>query len=78
MGMGLAIVKWPLHIQDAAALPLMARQVHEQLLDSYGAERYPIAKTMMRGSDRGFALDTTSNRLAKWIRPTSRPAWSDH
>ena len=23
MGVGLAIVKWPLHIQDAASLPLM-------------------------------------------------------
>jgi 2-polyprenyl-6-methoxyphenol hydroxylase-like FAD-dependent oxidoreductase len=34
------------------------RQAHEQLLDSYEAERYPVAKTVLRGSDRGFALET--------------------
>jgi FAD binding domain len=44
------------------------RQAHEQLLDSYEAERYPIAKTVLRGSDRGFALETTSNPLVRWIR----------
>jgi 2-polyprenyl-6-methoxyphenol hydroxylase-like FAD-dependent oxidoreductase len=44
------------------------RQAHEQLLDSYEAERYPVAKTVLRGSDRGFALETTSNPLARWIR----------
>jgi 2-polyprenyl-6-methoxyphenol hydroxylase-like FAD-dependent oxidoreductase len=43
-------------------------QAHEQLLDSYEAERYPVAKTVLRGSDRGFALETTSNPLARWIR----------
>jgi 2-polyprenyl-6-methoxyphenol hydroxylase-like FAD-dependent oxidoreductase len=45
-------------------------QAHEQLLDSYEAERYPVAKTVLRGSDRGFALETTSNPLAGWIRAT--------
>jgi 2-polyprenyl-6-methoxyphenol hydroxylase-like FAD-dependent oxidoreductase len=44
------------------------RQAGEQLLDSYEAERYPVAKTVLRGSDHGFALETTSNPLARWIR----------
>jgi 2-polyprenyl-6-methoxyphenol hydroxylase-like FAD-dependent oxidoreductase len=44
------------------------RQAHEQLLDSYEAERYPVAKTVLRGSERGFALEITSNPLARWIR----------
>jgi 2-polyprenyl-6-methoxyphenol hydroxylase-like FAD-dependent oxidoreductase len=43
-------------------------QAHEQLLDSYGPERYPVAKTVLRGSDRGFALETASHPVARWVR----------
>jgi 2-polyprenyl-6-methoxyphenol hydroxylase-like FAD-dependent oxidoreductase len=43
-------------------------QAHEQLLDSYEAERHPVAKTVLRGTDRGFALETTSNPVARWVR----------
>jgi 2-polyprenyl-6-methoxyphenol hydroxylase-like FAD-dependent oxidoreductase len=43
-------------------------QAHEQLLDSYAAERYPVAKTVLRGSDRGFALETASHPVARWVR----------
>jgi len=43
-------------------------QAHEQLLDSYEAERYPVAKTVLRGSDRGFALETASHPVARWVR----------
>ena len=40
----------------------------KQLLDSYEAERYPVAKTVLRGSDRGFALETASHPVARWVR----------
>ncbi|AYY13978.1 hypothetical protein EF847_15995 [Actinobacteria bacterium YIM 96077] len=43
-------------------------QAHETLLDSYESERYPIARAVLRGSDRGFALETTPNPLARWLR----------
>jgi 2-polyprenyl-6-methoxyphenol hydroxylase-like FAD-dependent oxidoreductase len=43
-------------------------EAHEQLLDSYEAERYPVAKTVLRGSDRGFALETASHPVARWAR----------
>lgn len=41
---------------------------HACLLDSYEAERRPVARTVLRGSDRGFALETTSNPIAGWVR----------
>lgn len=43
-------------------------QAHEELLDTYEAERYPVARTVLRGSDRGFALETTPHPIAGWIR----------
>jgi 2-polyprenyl-6-methoxyphenol hydroxylase-like FAD-dependent oxidoreductase len=43
-------------------------KAHEQLLDSYEAERHPVAKTVLRGSDRGFALETASHPVARWVR----------
>jgi 2-polyprenyl-6-methoxyphenol hydroxylase-like FAD-dependent oxidoreductase len=43
-------------------------QAHEQLLDAYEAERYPVAKTVLRGSDRGFALEAASHPVARWVR----------
>ncbi len=43
-------------------------QAHERLLDSYQAERYPVASTVLRGADRGFALETLRNPIADWIR----------
>jgi hypothetical protein len=32
------------------------------------AERYPVAKTVLRGSDRGFALETASHPVARRAR----------
>ncbi|MEU7749326.1 FAD-dependent monooxygenase [Nonomuraea sp. NPDC049158] len=50
-------------------LALVARgQAHERLLDSYEAERRPVAKAVLRGSDRGFALETLRHPAARWIR----------
>src|SRR5215211_5245318 len=46
-------------------------------VDSYEAERYSVAKTGLRGSDRGFALETASHPAARWARAKSRPALSD-
>jgi 2-polyprenyl-6-methoxyphenol hydroxylase-like FAD-dependent oxidoreductase len=40
----------------------------KQLLDSYEVERYPVAKTVLRGSDRGFTLETASHPVARWVR----------
>jgi 2-polyprenyl-6-methoxyphenol hydroxylase-like FAD-dependent oxidoreductase len=45
----------------------------ERLLDSYEAERFPVATAVLRGSDRGFALEATSNPLAVWARATLVP-----
>lgn len=50
-------------------LALVARgHAHSQLLDSYEAERRPVAERVLRGSDRGFALETTANPIAVWVR----------
>lgn len=43
-------------------------QAHDDLLDSYEAERYPVARTVLRGSDRGCVLEVTANPVARWIR----------
>jgi 2-polyprenyl-6-methoxyphenol hydroxylase-like FAD-dependent oxidoreductase len=43
-------------------------QAHARLLDSYQAERYPVARTVLRGADRGFALETVRNPIADWAR----------
>jgi 2-polyprenyl-6-methoxyphenol hydroxylase-like FAD-dependent oxidoreductase len=55
-------------------LALVARkQAHQRLLDSYQAERLPVATAVLGGSDRGFALEATSNSLAVWARATLAP-----
>jgi 2-polyprenyl-6-methoxyphenol hydroxylase-like FAD-dependent oxidoreductase len=43
-------------------------RAHARLLDSYQAERYPVARTVLRGADRGFALETVRNPIADWAR----------
>jgi 2-polyprenyl-6-methoxyphenol hydroxylase-like FAD-dependent oxidoreductase len=40
----------------------------ERLLDSYPAERHPVATSVLRGADRGFALEATTHPLAQWAR----------
>jgi 2-polyprenyl-6-methoxyphenol hydroxylase-like FAD-dependent oxidoreductase len=50
-------------------LALVAKgQAHQRLLDSYHSERHPIARAVLRGADRGFALETLNNPIARWIR----------
>jgi hypothetical protein len=50
-------------------LALVAKgQARERLLDSYEAERYRVARTVLRYTDRGFALEATRNPLAEWAR----------
>lgn len=39
-----------------------------QLLDSYEAERRPVARSVLRFSDRGFTLETTASPIATWLR----------
>jgi 2-polyprenyl-6-methoxyphenol hydroxylase-like FAD-dependent oxidoreductase len=43
-------------------------KARERLLDTYEAERYPVAKTVLRGADRGFALEATEHAAAQWLR----------
>lgn len=43
-------------------------QARESLLDSYAAERHPVARKILRGTDRGFALEATANPVAAWVR----------
>ena len=43
-------------------------QAHDRLLDSYQAERRPVAMTVLHGADRGFALETMRNPIATWVR----------
>jgi 2-polyprenyl-6-methoxyphenol hydroxylase-like FAD-dependent oxidoreductase len=50
-------------------LALVARgQARSALLDSYEAERRPVALAVLRGTDRGFALEVTANPVLVWIR----------
>jgi 2-polyprenyl-6-methoxyphenol hydroxylase-like FAD-dependent oxidoreductase len=50
-------------------LALVAKgHADQRLLDSYQAERHPVAKTVLRGADRGFALEATTHPLAAWAR----------
>nr|QXL90824.1 FAD-dependent monooxygenase [Streptomyces sp.] len=45
----------------------------ERLLDSYDAERRPVARQVLRGTDRGFALETVDHRVAVWFRTHVAP-----
>ena len=43
-------------------------QAREKLLDSYEAERVPVAKAVLKNSDRGFEFEATDNPIAQWVR----------
>ncbi|MGP3964286.1 FAD-dependent monooxygenase [Nonomuraea sp. 3N208] len=45
-----------------------AGRADERLLDSYEAERLPVARTVLRGTDRGFALEATPSPALTWLR----------
>jgi 2-polyprenyl-6-methoxyphenol hydroxylase-like FAD-dependent oxidoreductase len=45
-----------------------AGRAHERLLDSYEAERMPVARSVLRGTDRGFAMETADSPVAVWFR----------
>jgi 2-polyprenyl-6-methoxyphenol hydroxylase-like FAD-dependent oxidoreductase len=50
-------------------LALVARgHAHAELLDSYETERRPVALTVLRGTDRGFALEVAANPVLVWLR----------
>ena len=68
-------------IQDAWnlawKLALVVRgQANTQLLESYEAERIPIAKAILNGSDRGFTFIGSSNRVFHLLRSTIVPRLS--
>ena len=41
---------------------------HESLLDSYESERMPFARAILNGSDRGFALQVTTNSAGQSLK----------
>jgi 2-polyprenyl-6-methoxyphenol hydroxylase-like FAD-dependent oxidoreductase len=50
-------------------LALVARgQARAGLLDSYETERRPVALAVLRGTDRGFALEVAANPVLVWLR----------
>ncbi|TMR92757.1 FAD-dependent monooxygenase [Nonomuraea basaltis] len=50
-------------------LAMVARgEAGERLLDSYEAERMPVARKVLNGADRGFALEATGHPVAAWLR----------
>ena len=56
-----------LGIGDAVNLGWKLALVHNgqarlELLDTYQAERRPVARSVLRGADRGFELEATTNR----------------
>ncbi len=60
-------------IQDAWnlawKLALVVRgEASEMLLESYEPERVPVARTILNGSDRGFALQASPNPVARQLR----------
>nr|AGI62225.1 AbeX1-like monooxygenase [uncultured bacterium] len=62
-----------LGVGDAAnlawKLALVARdEAPPALLDTYEPERTAVARTVLRRTDRGFALEVTSNPVAVWLR----------
>jgi len=65
-------------IQDAVNLGWkLARVVQDPaldaLLDTYEEERLPIAREVLRSTNRMFRIATTSNRLVRWLRPRLAP-----
>jgi hypothetical protein len=70
-GMNLAIGD---AVNLAWKLALIARgEACPELLDSYEAERRPVAQAVLRGADRGFALETATHPAARWIRDRVAP-----
>jgi len=66
-------------IQDATNLGWKLAQVlhgraRVDLLDTYEAERLPIAAGVLRMTNRLFGMATTSNSLIKFVRPRVAPA----
>lgn len=66
-------------IQDAVNLGWKLAQVIqgiavENLLDTYQDERLPVARSVLRMTDRLFRMATTPTRLVRWLRPRLAPA----
>ena len=66
-------------IQDAVNLGWKLAQVvqgaaPDELLDTYEDERLPVARDVLRMTDRLFTMATTSNRLIRWLRPRLAPS----
>lgn len=65
-------------IQDAVNLGWKLAQVvngqaAEKLLDSYEDERLPVARGVLRMTNRLFGMATTSNPLIRFVRPRVAP-----
>lgn len=61
-------------IQDAVnlgwKLALVSRGLlHERALDSYEAERAPVARSVLRMTDLAFIVATSSSRMIRFLRP---------
>lgn len=66
-------------IQDAVNLGWkLARVIQgiavDELLDTYQDERLPVARGVLRMTNRLFTMATTPNRLIGWLRPRLAPA----
>ncbi|MGH8003026.1 MAG: FAD-dependent monooxygenase, partial [Brasilonema sp.] len=44
------------------------KHAHPNLLDSYEAERIPVANMILNGSDVGFELETSNKPVMQWFR----------
>lgn len=44
------------------------RDARPELLESYEAERRPVAVIILKGADRGFELEVTNNVILEWFR----------
>ncbi|MEO7897829.1 MAG: FAD-dependent monooxygenase [Pseudolysinimonas sp.] len=65
-------------IQDAANLgwklaQVLSGQASDELLGSYEDERLPVARGVLRMTDRLFRMATTSNPLIRFVRPRVAP-----
>lgn len=65
-------------LQDAYNLAwklalVVSGRAHEALLDTYEAERLPVAQRLLETSDRGFSLLVSDRRLAGWFRTRLLP-----
>nr|WP_281257732.1 FAD-dependent monooxygenase [Asanoa hainanensis] len=65
-------------IQDAANLAwklayALSGQAPDRILDSYGTERAPVGRTVLRMSDRAFTIATSTNPLVRFARARVAP-----